>query len=133
MNNQMNNPSISLATTMKGQDKENVLQYIIQKVEKGTGESFKELKSKHAEDKLFFLGLKYVTTTKKAFCEATGIPVEAGCRYKRKLEKAGHLVQSVDDMVCPFTKHMARLITTNPREFDRLRKTNSKQLNLFEA
>lgn len=130
MNDQSNSPDRN-----KGwfKDRKNVLQYIIQRVEKGTGLSLQELHEKYSEDKVFYQGLKHVTTTKKAFCEAMGIPVEAGCRYKRKLEKAGHLVQSVDDMVCPFTKHMAKLITTNPREFDRLRKTNSKQLNLFEV
>lgn len=128
MSNQSNSPDIICLATMM-QDKEKVLQYIIQRVEKGTGLSLQELHEKYSEDKVFYQGLKHVTTTKKAFCEAMGIPVEAGCWYKRKLEKSGHLVQSSKPVICPFTLHMARLISTNPEEFDKLRRSDSKPSN----
>lgn len=110
------------------QDKKNILEHIVNQVEKGTQTSLHILKSKHNEERLFQLGLKYVTTTKKAYCMALNIPVEAGCRYKRKLEKRGLLVQSVKDVVCPFTKDFARLISTNPEEFEKLTKTNQYKL-----
>lgn len=132
MEDQLNSPNcICLATS--GQDKQSILNYIIQRIEKGTGESIEELRTSHSEESLFYVGLKHITTTKKAFCEATGIPVEAGCRYKRKFEKAGILVQSIDKVVCPFTRDMAHLISTNPDDFDRLKKSNSRQLNLFKS
>ena len=123
----------SICLTTSGQDRQSILNYIIQRIEKGTGQSLQELRKQYTEDGLFYLGLRHITTTKKAFCEATGIPVEAACRCKRKLEKAGLLVQSADKTVCPFTRDMAHLISTNPEEFDKLRKSNSRQLNLFES
>ncbi len=114
------------------QDKILTLKYIIKQVEKGTGLSFSELKEQYSDEHLFTVALKHVTTTKKALCTAFNIPVEAGCRYKRTLEKKGNLVQSIDEVICPFTKHPAHLISTNPEEFERLLKSNTNQLNLFE-
>ena len=114
------------------QDKNLTLQYIVKQVEKGTGLSFSELKKQYSEEHLFTLALKHVTTTKKALCTAFNIPVEAGCRYKRTLEKEGNLVQSIDEVICPFTKHPAHSISTNPKEFERLLKSNTNQVNLFE-
>jgi len=128
-NNQLNSP-MSFGKG-QGEDKKLVLQFIIKEVENGTGLRFSELKKQYSEEQLFSLALKYVTTTKKALCTAFSIPVEAGCRYKRTLEKEGNLVQSIDEVICPFTKHPAHLISTNPEEFQRLQKSNSNQLNLF--
>ena len=91
--------------------------------------TFEELHEKHSEDWVFYNALRFVTTTKKALCEALKIPVEAGCRYKRDLEKRGLLVQSVEEKICPYTKHPAHLLSTNPDEFDALLMSN--QLNLF--
>jgi hypothetical protein len=114
-------------------DKNNIyLESIVNIIEQNTGQSLHELKELYPEDQLFQLGLQYVTTTKKAYCTALHIPVEAGCRYKRRLEKDGLLVSSIFQVICPFTKHAAHLITTDPMEFDRLLKSNLKQLNLFE-
>lgn len=113
-------------------DKYLALQFIVKQVEKGTGLSFSELKKQYSEEQLFYLALKHVTTTKKALCTALNIPVEAGCRYKRTLEKEGNLVQSIDEVICPFTTHPAHLISTNPKEFERLLKSNTNQLDLFE-
>lgn len=104
---------------------------IIHSIEKGTGRKLTELRKTYSEDALFKLSLQFVTTTKKALCTALNIPVEAGCRYKRSLEKEGKLVQSIDEFICPITKHPAHLISTNPNEFESLLKSNSSQLNLF--
>jgi hypothetical protein len=112
-------------------DKKLTLRLIVEHVEKCSGLSLKQLKERYGEDKLFFVGLQYVTTTKKAYCEAMDIPVEAGCRYKRHLEDAGLLVESDEDFVCPYTGWMARLISTNPAEFDELKKSKSNQTKLF--
>jgi hypothetical protein len=123
-------PSNSL-TIKHSEDKNLTLQFIIKLVEKGTCLSISELKKIYAEDKLFAVALNYVTTTKKALCTALNIPIEAGCRYKRTLEKDGNLVQSIDEVICPYTKHLAHLISTNPKEFERLLKSNNSQLKLF--
>jgi len=107
------------------------IQSILNTVEQRTGCTLQQLKELYPEDQLFQFGLQYITTTKKAYCTAMQIPIEAGCRYKRKLEKDGLLVSSNYQVVCPFTKHAAQLITTNPNEFGRLLESNHKQLNLF--
>jgi hypothetical protein len=127
MGNTNNNPSHK----RQGQDKNLTLEYIVKQVEKGTGLSLAELKKKYSEERLFVIALKHVTTTKKALCKALIIPVEAACRYKRKFEKHGNLVQSIDEVFCPFTDHAAHLISTNPKEFEKLLKSNTNQLNLF--
>ena len=126
-NNHENNPH-----KRQVQDKQLVLKYIVNQVEKGTGSSVSELKKQHTEEQLFNVALKHVTTTKKALCTALNIPVEAGCRYKRSLEKDGLLVQSIDEVICPFTKHSAHLISTNPKEFAWLQKSKSNQLKMFD-
>lgn len=126
------NTSVNSLQLSQSKDKYLVLQFIIKQVEKGTGLSLTELKNQYPEEHLFAVALKHVTTTKKALCTALNIPVEAGCRYKRNLEKEGNLVQSTDEVICPFTKHHAHLISTNPIEFARLLKSNTNQLNLFE-
>lgn len=131
MNKTLKTPVNSLHKR-QNKDKNLTLKYIVKQVEKGTGLSFSELKKLYSEDHLFSLALKHVTTTKKALCTALNIPVEAGCRYKRTLEKEGNLVQSIDEVICPFTRHSAHLISTNPKEFERLLKSNTNQLNLFE-
>lgn len=129
-NNQTYSPDFN--DKRQGKGKDFVLQIITQIIEKNTGKSISELKTELSEDKLFFECLMHITTTKKAICEAVEIPIEAGCRYKRKFEKTGLLVASADAYVCPYTKHKANLISTNPAEFDRLRKSkNENQLTLF--
>jgi len=129
--NQQNSPKV-FSDKEQGKDTFLTLQFIIKQVEKGTGLSLLELKKQYSEEQLFTLALKHVTSTKKAICTAFNIPVEAGCRYKRTIEKEGNLVQSIDVVICPFTKHPAHLISTNPKEFERLLKSNSNQLNLFD-
>lgn len=131
MNKPLNTPVNSLHKR-QGKDKYLTLQSIVNQVEKGAGLSLSELKTQYSEELLFAIALKHVTTTKKALCTALNIPVEAGCRYKRTLEIEGNLIQSIDEVTCPFTKHPAHLISTNPTEFERLLKSNTIQLNLFE-
>jgi hypothetical protein len=131
MDKTLKTPSNSL-TIKHRKDTNLTLQFIIKQVEKGTGLSLSVLKRNYSEDKLFAIALKHVTTTKKALCTALNIPIEAGCRYKRTLEKDGNLVQSIDEVICPFTKHPAHLISTNPKEFERLLKSNNNQTKLFE-
>lgn len=114
------------------QDKELVLKYIIKIVEKATHLNCSDLKEKYPEDKLFSIALKYVTTTKKAVCLAFDIPIENACRYKRALEKDGNLVQSIDEVICPITGRSAHLLSTNPKVFSKLLKSNTNQLNLFD-
>lgn len=129
MDNQLNSP----LHKRQAKDKHLTLQFIVNEVEKGTGLSLLELKKQYSEEHLFAVALKHVTTTKKTLCTALNIPVEAGCRYKRTLEKNGNLVQSIDEVICPLTKHPAHLISTNPKEFKRLLKSKYRQLTIFDA
>lgn len=126
-NNQSNNPH-----KRQGKDKNLALQFIVKQVEKGTGLAFIELKKQYSEEHLFAVALRHVTTTKKALCKALKINIDNACRYKRKLEKNGLLVQSINEVICPYTEHLAHLISTNPIEFDRLLKSDNNQLNLFD-
>ena len=109
-----------------------VCQGIIKNIESKSGKSLEELKKQYSEENLFQFGLKHVTTTKKAFCMAVGIPVEGGCRYKRSLEKDDLLAESAEKVLCPFTTDRAKLISTNRSEFAKLRKSNSNQIGLFD-
>lgn len=115
----------------RNKDTQKILQTIRIQVEKGTGKSISQLKQEYPEDKLFLLALQYVTTTKKAICEALDIPLEAACWAKRLLEKSGLLVQSTDEFLCPYTRHFAHLLSTNPGEFARLQKSSDTQQKLF--
>lgn len=121
--NSDNNGSFNLGDD-ELQDKDLVLNYIRSTVEKGTGLTYENLKTEYSEEQLFYISLKHVTTTKKALCTAMGIPVEAGCRYKRTYEKEGLLVQSTDEVPCPYTNHFARLLTTNSELFEAIQVPN---------
>src|SRR5690606_2467040 len=126
-NNHKNNPH-----KRQVQDKQLVVKYIVTQVEIGAGLSLSELKKQYSEETFIAVALTHITTTKTATCTALNMPVEAGCRYKRSLEKEGLLMQSIDEVVCPFTKHSAHLISTNPKEFERLQKSKSNQLKMFD-
>ncbi len=114
---------------VKVKDRKLLLLNIRKRIENEEGLPFAEIKKKYREEQLFYISLKHVTTTKKALCEAIGIPVEAACRYKRNYEERRLLKQSEVDVICPFTKYPARLISTNPDEFQKL--NNSNQLKMF--
>lgn len=110
-----------------GKLNESYLQYLIKQVEKGTGLSIYELKKRYTQAKLFRVCLYHVTTTKKAISTAFDLPIENMCRIKRELEKEGILMQSIKDEVCPYTRHHARLLSTNPAEFQKLAEINIQQ------
>ena len=112
-------------------DKKILSKYIISEIEKNSGLSINDFKNKYSEIQLFYNALRHVTTTKKALCFSLNIPVEAGCRYKRTFEKKGLLVQSTKAVFCPYTRHRAHLITTNPNDFGKITESNTTQLNLF--
>ncbi len=114
-----------------GKDKDFILQFIRNQVENGTGIVLKQLIAENSEKSLYYTALQYVTTTNKALCEAMYIPVEAGCRYKEMLEESGYLISSTDEFDCPFTRHKAHLLSTNPKEFEKLQKSMDTQLKLF--
>lgn len=111
--------------------KERVSKSILVEIEKSMGMTIQEIKSKFSEERLFLESLKHITTTKKALCAALLLNVENCCRYKRTAEKEGRLVQSVDEVICPYTGFSSHLISTNPSKFQELTKSNSNQLNLF--
>jgi len=130
MSNLQNNPCLNV----KFKDKQLLLNYIVNTVEKGTGYSLSELKEMYSEMYVFYIGLKNVTTTKKAICKGLDITLENACRYKRMLEnqQPQKLVQSSYKVYCPFTGCLANTLSTNPKEFGKLRKFNTNQLNMFE-
>lgn len=84
------------------------------------------------ELKRYYLGLKYITTSNNAICKALSIPVEAGTRYKVELENNYNLVASADKFQCSYTGEYVQFLSTNPAEFERLKKSDTNQLNLFE-
>lgn len=106
----------------KVQDTQLLKDYIIRKIESKTEQPIQLLRKNHSQIELYRIGLYYVTTTNKAICEALQIPVEAGTRRKRDLEKAGVLIASCKKRMCPFTKHPARFLTTNPNQYSELLK-----------
>jgi len=112
-------------------DKHLALQSIIKDVEKGTELKLSHLKKIHSDKQLFLIALNHVTTTKKAVCTALDIPIETACWFKSKLEKDGILVQSFYKVICPYSNYPARLLSTNPKEFERLQNSISNQLKLF--
>lgn len=117
----LNSPKKSF-TNRQAQSTKNLTDFIVQTIEKRTGSTLQELKRTHKEKELYRIGLYHVTTTNKTICEALKIPVEAGTRRKRDLEKEGRLVASRKKGICPFTKYSARFLTTNPNQFRELLK-----------
>jgi hypothetical protein len=127
--NQVNSPCKSLYGKLK--DRQNVVEFIRNRVEKSTGLSFKILFEEYSEQKRYYLALRVVTTSNKAVCEAMRVPVEAGTRAKDALEKEGRLVASIDKFQCPYTGEMVQFLSTNPKEFEGLKKSKYTQLKLF--
>lgn len=108
-----------------------VLKYIRTEIVKNSSKSIEAI-LKIPEIQRYHLGLFHITTSNKAICEALNIPIEAGCRYKAELEKNQNLVTSVDDFQCPYTKEYVKFLSTNSIEFERLTKSNTIQIKLFE-
>ena len=126
-----NSPEISLHKR-QFKDRAFTLQFIRTQVENGTGKPLSQLIKEYSELRRYKLALWYVTTTNKAVCEAMYVPVEAGTKYKRRLEKTGQLVSSIDEFRCPYTGDLAHLVSTNPKEFERLQKSSDTQLKMFD-
>ena len=84
------------------------------------------------ELKRYYLGLKHITTSNNAICKALSIPIEAGTRYKVELENNYNLVASSDKFQCDYTGEYVQFLSTNPEEFERLKKSDINQLNLFD-
>jgi hypothetical protein len=132
-NNTTNSPKNSLHKR-QFKDRAFTLQFIRTQVEKGTGKPLSQLKKQYSNIKRYKLALFYVTTTNKAVCEAMNVPVEAGTRYKDALEKSGMLVASIEKFICPYTKEKGvQFLSTNPDEFEKLKKSNNTQLNIWEG
>ena len=105
-------------------DKQMHLNWIIRKVEKGTGLTIRELKSIYSEKALFYEALKYVSTTSRCLCMALSLSRPNSCRYKTDLERRGLLAQSVDKYICRNSFDLANLLSTNQDKFDELLKSN---------
>lgn len=110
--------------------RKDLLKFIRKEVVKQSKTVFKTILS-YPEIKRYHLGLKHITTSNKAICEALNIPVEAGTRYKAELEENQKLVASIDKFQCPFTKEYVQFLSTNPLEFERLTKSKINQLKMF--
>jgi len=110
-------------------DKQMHLNWIVRKVEKGTGLAKQELKSVYSEKALFYEALKHVSTTSRSLCKALNLSRANCCRHKKELESRGLLIQSVDKCVCKNSYNLAYLLSTNPDKYNELLKSN--QLNLF--
>lgn len=106
----------------KAQSTKNYLDFIVRTIEKKQGLTLSELKRTRTQKELYRIGLFHITTTNKTICEALNIPVEAGTRRKRDLENEGRLIASTKKGICPFTKHRASFLTTNPKQFSKVLK-----------
>ena len=105
-------------------DKQMHLNWIVRKVEKGTGLTKWELKSIYSEKALFYEALKHVSTTSRSLCVAFNLSRPNCCRHKKDLESRGLLIQSVDKYVCRNSYDLAHVLSTNQNKFDELLKSN---------
>lgn len=127
-----NSHTTALIHTRQYKDTKILIKEIRKAVEKETGLTFSELKKKYSEQTLFYKVLRCVNTTKKVVCKAFDINIDNACWYKRDYEKIGLLVQSVDEVKCPYSVCMAHLLSTNEKMFAELTKSNTNQLKLFK-
>ena len=105
-------------------DKQMHLNWIVRKVEKGTGLTKRELKGIYSEKALFYEALKHVSTTNRSLCKALNLSRPNCCRHKKELESRGLLIQSVDKYVCRNSYDLAHVLSTNQNKFDELLKSN---------
>lgn len=131
MGNNHNNSKKNPLFNQQFKGRELILQSIRETIENETGKTIKQIVTEYSELARYKLALWHVTTTNKAVCEAMYIPVEAGTKYKRRLEEKEQLVSSVDKFNCPFTGDLAHFLSTNPNEFQRLSKSSATQLTLW--
>ena len=123
-----NTGSQSLNFFRENKDRQLLLNYLRKIVLEKEGLSFTQLHAKYSEEYIFYLSLKYVTTTKKAICKALHINIDNACRYKRSFEKRGFLVQSAEEKICPYTGYPAHFLTTDPRKFKELEQSDQTKL-----
>lgn len=116
------NSNSFLNNSIKAKGTKNILDFIVRTIEKNEGLTLSELKRTKTQKELYRIGLFHFTTTNKTICEALKIPVEAGTRRKRDLENEGRLFASIKKDLCPFTKHRASFLTTNPKHISKLLK-----------
>lgn len=109
-----------LNNSIKAKGKQILINYIVRTIEKNRGLTLSELKRTKTQKELYRIGLFYFTTTNKTICEALNIPIEAGTRRKRDLEKEGRLRASIKKGFCPLTKHPAKFLSTNPKNYNDL-------------
>lgn len=126
-----NSHTTALIHKRQYKDTKILIKEIRKAVENETGLTFSELKKKYSEQTLFYKVLRCVTTTKKAVCKSFDINIDNACWYKRDYEKIGLLVQSVDEVKCPYSGCMAHLLSTNEKMFAELTKSNTNQLKMF--
>lgn len=100
----------------KDTKKKLILSNIRKEISRKSGISFKCLISKYTDKQRYRKGLYHYPTTNKAICEALIIPTEAGCRYKRLLEKKQQLTTSESKANCPITNNLAYILFTNPNQ-----------------
>ena len=84
-----------------------------------------KIRDKHLQIKTILLYLRTRVATASMVSAATGIPQKNICRYKRDLEKAGHLAE-VKKGICQLTKFRAYYLTCDPDQFPK-----SNQLKLL--
>lgn len=78
---------------------------------------------KHQKKTIFHYLEDYIATTSMV-SDATGVPQNSICRYKKDLEKQGLLFE-VEKQPCKLTGFLAWYLTTNP---DLLPKSNLKKI-----
>ena len=105
-------------------DKQMHLNWVVRKVEIGTGLTKQQLKNIYSEKALFYEALKHVSTTSRSLCVAFNLSRPNCCRHKKDLESRGLLIQSVDKYVCRNSYDLAHLLSTNQNKFDELLKSN---------
>jgi len=127
----MTNKSRTALHKRQYKDTKILIKEIRKAVEKETGLTFSELKNKYSEQALFYKVLRCVTTTSRTVCEAFDIHQPNACRYKDKFEEQGLLVQSVDEVKCPYSNCKSHLLSTNEKMFAELTKSNTNQLKMF--
>lgn len=85
-----------------------------------------EDKTRQNQLQTIFQYLQKHVATASSVAKETGIPQKNICRYKRDMEKAGHLWEVKKDR-CRITGFKAWYLTTDPRKAPQ----NSTQLTLF--
>jgi hypothetical protein len=125
------NPLDTYWSLFRCKDNSSVCKLIVSYVEEGSNSTIEELKKNLNEKELFFEALKHVVTTQKSLIKALEINVDNCCWYRRELKEENLLVESDEDYHCPYTRHQAKLLTTNKGLFNALSSSASNQLSFL--